>query len=323
MSGVGGLMSWVKHSDKLWSDPKFQKLSDGAQALWYRADSYIADHLLDGMMPGNSIKMLNTRARYVQELIESGFWCRLESGELLARDWQERIQSRDQVLARRSETLRRVRAHRNGVTNSVSNASPGPGPISSSKEELNSTASFSSSTGQNAREVSPDPILGPTAELVSSRKPLPPEPPELKPPVAVEPSPLPELVVWKKYEELLGKKPGELGIQGVDLRPCQAIAGRVAAHVGGSFGVAFEKATERLLRAWLEDTWVAKMRPGIRDLASRPDKYDFPATSTTGVVSSTRLSQLTRKPDWMTQERFEGVQAIAAEMDEAAGWWAK
>ena len=320
-------MSWVKHSDKLWSDPEFQRLSDGAQALWFRADSYIADHLLDGRLPTNSIKMLNTRARYVQELVASGFWSRLESGELLARDWQERIQSRDQVLARRSETLRRVRAHRNAVTNGVSNASPGPGPIliSSSKEEENSSASFSSSeakkTAQSAHEVSPP--AEPTAELVSFRKPLPPEPPELKPPVAAEQKRLPEVVVWKAYEKLLGKKPGELGLFGVDLTPCQAIAGRVAAHVGGSDGVAFEKATERLLRAWLADPWVIKHRPGIRDLSSRPDKYDFPATSTTGVVSSTRLSQLTRKPDWMTEERFEGVKAIAAEMDEAAGWWAK
>lgn len=139
-------MSWVKQSDKLWSDPKFTRLTDGAQALRTRADSYIADHLLDGIIPDSALKLLGARTRYVQELERTGYWVRvepgsalapdwLESGSWLASDWPERIRSKAEVLAKRNETLQRVRRFRNGVTNAACNASPDPGPLKIPEEE--------------------------------------------------------------------------------------------------------------------------------------------------------------------------------------------
>lgn len=146
-------MAWVKQSDRLWSDARFCALSDGAQALWHRANSYLADHLLDGELPEGALKFLQTRKRYVQELEESGYWIRQPSGGWLAADWQEIIQSKAQVLARRSQTLQRVRGHRNGVTNAGCNAAPGPGPgpVRSADADLGSAAAAPSAHEQQIR----------------------------------------------------------------------------------------------------------------------------------------------------------------------------
>lgn len=143
-------MAWVKQSDRLWSDARFCALSDGAQALWHRANSYLADHLLDGELPEAALKFLQTRKRCVQELEDAGYWVRQPSGGWLAADWQEIIQSKAQVLARRSQTLQRVRGHRNAVSNAVSNGAPGPGPgpgpALPEEEELDLRASSLSET---------------------------------------------------------------------------------------------------------------------------------------------------------------------------------
>lgn len=182
-------MSWVKQSDKLWSDPNFTRLTDGAQALRTRADSYIADHLLDGVIPEHALKLLSARTRYVQELVAKGFWLRLEAGSTLAGvrlesgcwlavDWQERIKSRAEVLERRSETLQRVRKHRNAVTNTPCNSTPGParpdpGPSSEDpKEEVGSKQI--GSVPDNVRAL---PRVGVETKF---RVPLPPVPPEVE-----------------------------------------------------------------------------------------------------------------------------------------------
>lgn len=127
-------MPWVKQSDRLWCDARFCAMSDGAQALWHRANSYIADQLLDGMVPEAALKFLKTRSRYVQELEREGYWVRQPSGGWLASNWQEIIRSKAEVLADRSKTNQRVRAHRNGVTPRVSNACPVPGPVPDREE---------------------------------------------------------------------------------------------------------------------------------------------------------------------------------------------
>jgi hypothetical protein len=142
-------MAWVKQSDRLWSDAKFCAMSDGAQALWHRANSYLADQLLDGELPESALKFLSTRKRYVEELEREGYWVRRPSGGWLAASWQEIIQSKAQVLARRSETNQRVRAHRNAVTNGVSNTSPGPGPVPVREEAVASSLSPTPALSQN------------------------------------------------------------------------------------------------------------------------------------------------------------------------------
>lgn len=110
-------MPWVKQSDRQWSDAKFCAMSDGAQALWHRANSYLADQLLDGLLPESALKFLSTRKRYVEELEREGYWIRQPSGGWLAVGWQEIIPSKAKVLATRSEALQRVRSNRSREQN--------------------------------------------------------------------------------------------------------------------------------------------------------------------------------------------------------------
>lgn len=148
-------MPWVKQSDRLWCDARFCAMSDGAQALWHRANSYIADQLLDGMVPEAALKFLKTRSRYVQELEREEYWVRQPSGGWLASNWQEIIRSKAEVLADRSKTNQRVRAHRNGVTPPVSNACPVPGPVPVERSADAALSSGAATAAAPANEVHP------------------------------------------------------------------------------------------------------------------------------------------------------------------------
>lgn len=123
-------MSWVKQSDTLWRDYNFTKLTDGAQALWHRANSWIADQLADGCIPESAIKSLNTRRRYIDELEAAGYWERQSSGGWLAVGWQEIIEPKAKVLARRTESIQRANKSRAAHVRERC-APPGPGPLSS------------------------------------------------------------------------------------------------------------------------------------------------------------------------------------------------
>lgn len=153
-------MSWVKQSDTLWRDYEFNRLSDGAQALWHRANSYIADQLTDGLIPPDAIKLLQTRKRYVDELVAAGRWVWQPSGGWLAAGWQEFIESRDRVLARRSESIQRANKSRAAhVRERCAPPGPGPGPgpkISSEEEEKKLSALSLSETAPANDRARPD-----------------------------------------------------------------------------------------------------------------------------------------------------------------------
>lgn len=121
-------MSWVKQSDTLWRDVDFMELSDGAQALWHRANSYIADQLTDGIVPESALKHLRTRKRYVDELVACGRWVWQPSGGWLAAGWQEIIRSKADVVAKRAEQKQRDRA-RSANQPAASLLPPGPDPV--------------------------------------------------------------------------------------------------------------------------------------------------------------------------------------------------
>lgn len=144
-------MPWVKQSDRLWSDARFCAMSDGAQALWHRANSYLADQLLDGLLPEAALKFLQTRKRYVQELELNGYWTRQPSGGWLAVDWQEIIPSKAKVLATRDEALQRVRAKRS-TEQKKKFAPPCPLPL---PEERSADAALSSGAAAAAPKVEP------------------------------------------------------------------------------------------------------------------------------------------------------------------------
>lgn len=142
-------MPWVKQSDRLWSDARFCSMSDGAQALWHRANSYLADQLLDGELPEGALKFLQTRKRYVQELEDAGYWIRRPAGGWLAVGWQEIIPAKAKVLATRNEALQRVRANRS-AEQKPKFARPCPLPLP--KEELADANSSPAAAAPSAHE---------------------------------------------------------------------------------------------------------------------------------------------------------------------------
>ncbi len=144
-------MTWVKQSDRMWCDARFCNLSDGAQALWHRANSYLADQLLDGLIPTEALRHLKTRKRYVEELEQSGYWIPQESGGWLAASWQEFIQPRAIVLARRSEEKQRLKSKR---CTSVDVVLVGPVPVPELTEEL--TTRTDTSVAANAQHFAND-----------------------------------------------------------------------------------------------------------------------------------------------------------------------
>lgn len=121
-------MSWVKQSDTLWRDYEFNQLTDGAQALWHRANSYIADNLTDGLVPESALKQLNTRKRYVDELVTAGRWVWQPAGGWLAVGWQEIIRSKAEVLAKRDEQKQRD-SRKSPRQPAASLLPPGPVPV--------------------------------------------------------------------------------------------------------------------------------------------------------------------------------------------------
>jgi hypothetical protein len=125
-------MTWLRQSDTLWRDYEFTQLTDGAQALWHRANSWIADQLSDGLIPESAIRGLNTRRRYIQELEQAGYWIWQPTGGWLARGWQEIIQSKASVVAKRAEQSQRDRAKSTRQkSSSLTPPSPSPSPFSS------------------------------------------------------------------------------------------------------------------------------------------------------------------------------------------------
>lgn len=157
----GVKMTWVRVDDSFWSDPLFSKLTDGAQALWLRANTYIGQHLTDGFIPDDAMQFLRVRKRYVDELVSSGIWQRVSGGALAVR-WRENIRPRDAVLAQRLSTKTRVQKLRNGVTNAARNTTPVPGPVSLSSlkplEEITEPSSCASASYASAHTIDRAPV---------------------------------------------------------------------------------------------------------------------------------------------------------------------
>ena len=249
-------MTWVKQSDTLWRDYKFTKLTDGAQALWHRANSWIADNLTDGAIAEEALKHLGSRKRYVTELEESGYWVRQPAGGWLAAGWQEIIRSKADVVASRSETKQRVSRYRNSVTNAVSNAAPDPDPVPkiSSEKDQRSNALLMSQTAR-----------------AYERQPLPPVPPELKPP-----PPEPWGVVVRLWAESCGITTLQLGSPSAFYVPARAVAAAAAHEAGSDHGAPFENAVRRLLGAWKADPYFkreGRENPSLWNLEKNLRRY--------------------------------------------------
>lgn len=127
-------MSWFKVDDGFITHPKVFGIKSGPLALWLRAGCWCAGELTDGRMSARALKGLNAKPEHVKELVDRGLWEPFEDG-FQFHDWLDYQPSRDQVLKSRNETLRRVRKHRNAVTNADVTPAPGPVPVPEKKEE--------------------------------------------------------------------------------------------------------------------------------------------------------------------------------------------
>ncbi len=107
-------MAWFKVDDSWWSHPKTLQLSDAAIALWARAGSYSCQHLTDGAISRQELRLLGGSAKSVTELVKVGYWDEVTEGWLF-HDWEQYQEHSDVVKKRREdarERMRTVRANR-------------------------------------------------------------------------------------------------------------------------------------------------------------------------------------------------------------------
>lgn len=120
-------MGWIKIDDGRADHPKLLAAGLAARGLDEAAICWSSSHLTDGLIPEGAVAMLcaghgerNWR-KLAAKLVEVGRWVPTEGGWEIHGylDWQR---SRQQVEAERDATKRRVKRHRNGVTNAEGNA---------------------------------------------------------------------------------------------------------------------------------------------------------------------------------------------------------
>lgn len=255
-------MPWVKHSDQRWCDPEFARLSDGAQALWFRADSYTASQLLDGFLPEDALRHMRTRKRYIDELVREGWWKRLEAGDPLAGDWrstggwlaagwQERMRSKVDVVATRSEAKQRVSTNRSREQKPKF-APPDPDPVKiPDPEEKKESESARAREPSKAERRNPDPEPSFVAAL---------------------PGPKSDRVrVHELLAEALGRTVDQLA---PDLDSADRVARAARSETGSNATQgAFEAAVRRMLSAWQADTHPMARKHSLRNMVQHLTKY--------------------------------------------------
>lgn len=121
-------MSWFKVDDGFLTHPKVYGIKSGPLALWLRAGVWCAGELTDGAIPDRALRGLGAKPAHVADLVARGLWEPTENG-FVFHDWLDYQPSREQILKSRTETLHRVRKHRNSVTNARVTPAPDPGPV--------------------------------------------------------------------------------------------------------------------------------------------------------------------------------------------------
>lgn len=150
-------MTWVRLDDRFPSHRKIALLSDRAFRMHVSALCWSAENLTDGVIQDRELRLVahvRNMTATARELVTNQLWVRIEGGWRI-HDYLEYNPSRDQVLSERQKNAARQQAFRdrkkgsstppptqtetppeikrNGVTppvtNSVSNALPGPVPV--------------------------------------------------------------------------------------------------------------------------------------------------------------------------------------------------
>ena len=108
-------MTWFKIDDGFWSHPKISSLSDFSVALWVRAGAYCCQHLTDGFVPKESLKLLGKQAG-AKQLVSAGLWIEVDGGWQF-HDWNEYQETSSAVRKRRDDSRERQRKAREAKAN--------------------------------------------------------------------------------------------------------------------------------------------------------------------------------------------------------------
>ena len=105
-------MAWFKVDDGLWAHPKFLGLSDRAFRLWVRAGAYSAQHLTDGIVSADMLRILGAARKQCDELWTAGLWEKVADGGYRFHDWEHYQMSKEEVERRREYDRQRKKAWR-------------------------------------------------------------------------------------------------------------------------------------------------------------------------------------------------------------------
>ncbi|QDB74574.1 hypothetical protein SEA_MELBA_70 [Gordonia phage Melba] len=143
-------MTWFKVDDGFWSHPKTSTLPASAIALWVKAGAYSCQHLTDGRITPQVLKLLGTR-KSARDLVTAGLWLEVDGGWEF-HDWAEYQETSSDVRKRRDEAKERQRKSREARTNKQRESQPKSRDMSHVTENV--------TNGVTSQEVSyprPDP----------------------------------------------------------------------------------------------------------------------------------------------------------------------
>jgi hypothetical protein len=116
-------MPWFVVDDSAHTHPKIIKAGNAAVGLWMRCGSYAAQHLTDGIVPGDIARMYGTPPQ-INKLIKLGLWhpaghtcpnpkcAQPDDGDYAMHDYLTYNPTRKTVIARREKAAERQRRHR-------------------------------------------------------------------------------------------------------------------------------------------------------------------------------------------------------------------
>lgn len=174
-------MPWFVVDDSAHSHPKMVKAGNAAVGLWMRCGSYAAQHLTDGIVPGDIARMYGT-APQINKLVKLRLWhpsghacegCQQPpAGDYVMHDYLTYNPTRKQVVDRRSKAAEKKRRQRDGGGHQKQNADVFDDESRSNRERFEDESSsihspvFEDSAGQDA--VSPGDSLGTRARAFPS-----------------------------------------------------------------------------------------------------------------------------------------------------------
>jgi hypothetical protein len=174
-------MPWFVVDDSAHSHPKMVKAGNAAVGLWMRCGSYAAQHLTDGIVPGDIARMYGT-APQINKLVKLRLWhpsghacegcVQPPAGDYVMHDYLAYNPTRKQVADRRAKAAEKKRRQRDGGGRQKQNAGVFDDESRANRERIEDESSsihrpvFYDNAGQD--DVSPGDSLGTRARAFPS-----------------------------------------------------------------------------------------------------------------------------------------------------------